>query len=985
MAQWMVPALCGLVVLGCCRAEGAGGRTRELANLVWAWSGEFEEAVRWSKERGCTAVRVHMPWYRLEPEEGCFDFSWADGRVGRVVEAGLSVMVTVDCGRGRPAWFSGDELFARTEDGELYRYPQTGWYGEDGARARDLLFPSVAHAEVRSAVARVMGALARHYEEAHPGAVLLYYPVLSHPQETELLAYADEGWTMIDYSEAAQSGFRRWVRGRHGRLGALSSAWGREVAGWDDVRLEDAPAWDFFSYRAEMLGGFIDEYAAAVRGAGGSPAAQFGCVWDGLAYNRGTLDAHRLGRELDWVIVDDGPAGFFDNRFSMSYLRGARCGGAFVNEIDGPWHPAASTEGFGRQGVVSLDEGADALICANWAVKHLKDRETWPFWEDLAARVRVPAERVRARRALFVSLAEVYERFGEGDVYALAGEAFHGLLGQTDGPVDVITDTALCEHPDWMAGYTDGVWVGAFNVRLSEAALDALQELTVPVFVESDDVGTLDEYGRARETVNVAPCCTVEPARTREFGAVFWTWSREFEDEVVWAKKRGCTVVRVHAPWYLLEPEEGVHDFSFADGRVDYVVEQGLRAMLTVDCGYGRPAWMVGDELFCRLGDGSLYVYNAGPPYRDDDGRAKDGYFPSVAHPRVVRMVSSLLEAAAAHYGARHPGKVLLYYPVLSQIQETELIAETTERLEIVDYSDAAQAMFREWMVGRHASLDSVAAAWGTPASSWEGLRLQDAPDYDLFAFRTEMLGRFIDAYAAGVRRGGGSPAAQFGCIWDDLAYWRGTLDCARLGAKLDWVIVDDGPSGYFDNRFSMSYLRGVRCGGRFANEIDGPSHPAASDGAYAKQGLITLEEGADAVMCANWRVEHMSDTAAWTFWERIADVAGRRASPVRARRALFVSLAEVYGRFGEGDVYELAGGAFNELAREGYGPVDIVTDTVLCGRPDWMAGYTDGVWVGSFNRRMTGAVLGALRGLPVPVFMESDGVGVEDEYGRPR
>lgn len=481
-----------------CAGGEAGRRPRELANLVWAWSGEFEDAVRLSKERGCTSVRVHVPWYLLEPKEGEFDFSWADGRVDFAVGQGMKVIVTVDCGRGRPAWLVGDELFARLADGSPAKYPDRPPYPNDPRRADDGLFPCVAHEKVRGYVARVMEKTVRHFQARHPGQVLFYYPVISHPEETELIPSVADPGKIIDYSQAAQRAFRRWAEARHGSLKNLSEAWGKKMGSWEEVRLQDAPGYDFFAFRAEMLGEFIDEYAAAIRKAGGVAAAQFGCIWDGLAFARGTLDCARLGRNLDWVIVDDGPAHFFDNRFSMSYLRGVRCGGRFANEIDGPWHPAASDEAFGRQGVITLEEGADAVVCANWSVAHLRDKENWTFWEKLGRMVRVRAPRVRARRAMFVSLAQVYTLFGKSDVYRAVGQEFNGLLAQTDGRVDIITETVLLEHPDWVAGYTDGIWVGEFNRRITDEAWKALKGLEVPVFIESEAVGSQDEYGRPR-------------------------------------------------------------------------------------------------------------------------------------------------------------------------------------------------------------------------------------------------------------------------------------------------------------------------------------------------------------------------------------------------------------------------------------------------------------------------------------------------------
>lgn len=443
-----------------------------MADFVGAW-----------KSRGLNGCGLQIPWDAVEPRPGQFVWEWLDERLDLIADAGLAVHLRLATHNHRPEWV----------DAQLMRDPAGNVVGGAGWSMLSFADPKTAHL-----VSRAMGAIAQHVQEKYEGApfnpVVCILPQFSGPAETE---YASNTWS--DFSEAAQEDFRRWLRGRFASIDELNECWGTRYGDWSQVRLQSAHVWDFTCYRTRALAGVIDACAEAVHAAGMKMAVQFGSIWDGISVLRGTRDARALIENVDWVVIDDYP--LYDHAMSMDYLRGHARDKMWGNEVDGP---GIVPDDVGlEQCLTSLKHGAKFLWAANWPADAIRDRK-WTFWEKVMVVMGVPYEEVRPDRAIVVSLATACRQEPGQGVDGLFCELYRKLSRDGSQPVDIITDTVILNHPEWLAGYEGGLYIPASEVWMTNALFNALQAAPVPVYAESAEVGSLDEYGRPRAAESLA-------------------------------------------------------------------------------------------------------------------------------------------------------------------------------------------------------------------------------------------------------------------------------------------------------------------------------------------------------------------------------------------------------------------------------------------------------------------------------------------------
>lgn len=168
-------------------------------------------------------------------------------------------------------------------------------------------------------------------------------------------------------------------------------------------------------------------------------------------------------------------------------------------------------------------------------------------------------------------------------------------------------------------------------------------------------------------------------------------WPREVWDEdIALMKEAGVNLVSIGIfSWALIEPEEGVFDFSFLDEIIDLLHAAGIDVDLATPTAV-PPAW------FYRKYPHARAVTREGIPLAAGSRGIVSPSSPE--YRRAARQIASVL---AERYSS-HPAVVLWHV-------HNEYGAPVTE-----SYDDASVLSFREWLKNRYTSLDAVNDAWGT-------------------------------------------------------------------------------------------------------------------------------------------------------------------------------------------------------------------------------------------------------------------------------
>lgn len=438
----------------------------------------MEEFVGAWASRSLNGCGLQIPWHQIEPEPGEFVWDWLDERLDIIVDAGLRVHLRLATQNHRPGWV--DVELMRDPNGEI-------------AGANHWNMMSFADERSPQLISRAMGAVAGHvqsrYAHVSPHPVVCILPQLSGPAETE---YCHDRWS--DFSAPAQEDFQTYLRKKFESIDELNDYWNTRYGDWSQITLQNAHVYDCNVYRTEVLAELIKTCADAVHGVPGMKmGVQFGSIWDGISVLRGTRDARALIEPVDWVVVDDYP--LYDHALSMDYLRGHAWDKMWGNEVDGP---GIVPDDVGlKQCMTSLEHGARFLWAANWPANSIRDGR-WTFWEKVMEEMKRPAREVEPDRAIALSLATVYrQRPGKG-VDGLFSDVYRRLSHHGERPVDIFTDTVLLRNPERLGQYSGGVFLPSSQIWMTEELFQALQQSPVPVYVETAQVGCLDEYDRPR-------------------------------------------------------------------------------------------------------------------------------------------------------------------------------------------------------------------------------------------------------------------------------------------------------------------------------------------------------------------------------------------------------------------------------------------------------------------------------------------------------
>lgn len=251
---------------------------------------------------GLSRVRIgEFAWSRIEPEPGRYDWGWLDRAVEVLHAAGLGIIMGTPTATP-PKWLvdAMPDMIAIDEGGRPRRY---------GSR-RHYCF---SHEGYRAEAAHIVRAMAERYG-THPGVVMW--------QTDNEYGCHD---TVMSYSDAARTGFRRWLAERYGSVDALNTAWGTvfwsmEVRSFGEIDLPNLTVTEanpahrlaFRRYCSEQVAAFNAMQVKIIRAA--APGRDITHNFMGFFTE---FDHHQVGAQIDLATWDSYPLGFLEQfRFS---------------------------------------------------------------------------------------------------------------------------------------------------------------------------------------------------------------------------------------------------------------------------------------------------------------------------------------------------------------------------------------------------------------------------------------------------------------------------------------------------------------------------------------------------------------------------------------------------------------------------------------------------------------------------------------------
>lgn len=262
----------------------------------------WADDARRMREMGMSWVRIaEFAWAVIEPAPGRLDWSWLDRAIDSLYAEGLKVVLGTPTATP-PKWL----VDAHPEILAVDAYGRRRGFGS----RRHYCFSSPVY---RQQAARIVTLMAQRYG-AHPA-------VAAWQTDNEYGCHD----TVLSYSDAARSGFRRWLAARHGSIEALNEAWGTVFwsQAYESFEAVDPPVGavtetnpahrlDYRRFASDEVVEFNRAQVAIIRAH--SPGRPVAHNFMGFFTE---FDHHAVSRDLDIASWDSYPIGFTQDRAGL--------------------------------------------------------------------------------------------------------------------------------------------------------------------------------------------------------------------------------------------------------------------------------------------------------------------------------------------------------------------------------------------------------------------------------------------------------------------------------------------------------------------------------------------------------------------------------------------------------------------------------------------------------------------------------------------
>lgn len=161
---------------------------------------QWERDIARIAEMGFSFVHLaEFAWFKMEPEEGRYDFAWLDKVMALCAKYKLKVLMCTPSAT-TPAWVQANYPETFVMDGHYIR-------GEQGTRG----LGSIVNPAYRGLVEKIVAQMARHYGRNDN---IIGWQLDNEPDAKP------------DYSPSSQAAFRQWLKNKYKTIEALNAAWG---------------------------------------------------------------------------------------------------------------------------------------------------------------------------------------------------------------------------------------------------------------------------------------------------------------------------------------------------------------------------------------------------------------------------------------------------------------------------------------------------------------------------------------------------------------------------------------------------------------------------------------------------------------------------------------------------------------------------------------------------------------------------------------
>jgi beta-galactosidase len=216
---------------------------------------QWERDIKKISDMGYEFVHLaEFAWFKMEPDEGKYDFAWLDKVVSLCAKYNLKIVMCTPSAT-TPTWMRLNYPETFIMDGHYIR-------AENGTRGLE----SIVNTKYRMFVEKIVTEMAKRYGNS---ANVIGWQIDNEPP------------ALPDYSPSSQEAFRQWLKNKYKTIDALNSAWGTAFwsqwfASFDQVIIPNINlvGWwgnnphallDFKRFEADAQADFLDMQAGILR------------------------------------------------------------------------------------------------------------------------------------------------------------------------------------------------------------------------------------------------------------------------------------------------------------------------------------------------------------------------------------------------------------------------------------------------------------------------------------------------------------------------------------------------------------------------------------------------------------------------------------------------------------------------------------------------------------------------------------------------